>query len=85
MRATRKLGLKIVCVLLISIFFLGCDSFLSHDTIQGEENYLSDVQLWEKAISPYLQDPLWISRDIYDAGHYLMVPLHAAFLFKNSD
>ena len=40
MRATRKLGLKIVCVLLISIFFLGCDSFLSHDTIQGEENYL---------------------------------------------
>ncbi len=85
MRAARKLGLKIVYVLLICNFFLGCDSFLSHNTIQGEENYPSDVQLWEKGISPYLQYPLWVSRDIYDAGHYLMVPLHAAFLFENSD
>jgi len=86
MKATRKLGLiVIVCVLLIYLLSVGCDSFLLHNTMQGEENYLSDVQLWEKVISPYLQDPLWISRDFYDAGHYLMVPLHAAFLFQNSD
>lgn len=37
-------------------------------------------RLWGNTIHPYLQDPLWITRDIYDAGHHLMVPLHAAFL-----
>jgi len=30
-------------------------------------------------MTPYLQSDLWIDRDAYDAGHYLMVPLHAAF------
>lgn len=41
-----------------------------------------DKQLWHENIHQYLQDPLWISRDIYDASHHLMVPLHAAFLLK---
>jgi hypothetical protein len=27
-----------------------------------------DTQLWNKIIAQYLQDPLWIPRDIYDAG-----------------
>lgn len=35
--------------------------------------------IWERTVRPYLADPLWADRDAYDAGHYLMVPLHAAF------
>jgi len=39
-----------------------------------------DKCLWNETVEPYLKDPLWLERDIYDAGHFLMVPLHAAFL-----
>jgi hypothetical protein len=38
-----------------------------------------DVALWQQTMTPYLNSDLWIDRDAYDAGHYLMVPLHAAF------
>ena len=31
-------------------------------------------------IEKYLKDELWTEKYIYDAGHILMVPLHAAFL-----
>jgi hypothetical protein len=41
-----------------------------------------DRKLWEKTISLYLKDNLWEERDAYDAGHYLMVPLYAAFLME---
>lgn len=37
------------------------------------------ADLWRTTVQPYLAGPLWIDRDAYDAGHYLMVPLHAAF------
>ncbi len=36
-------------------------------------------QLWDRLVTPYLADQLWSARDSYDAGHYLMVPLEAAF------
>lgn len=35
--------------------------------------------LWTSTVEPYLQDDLWLDRDIYDAGHVLMAPLEAAF------
>lgn len=35
--------------------------------------------LWDNTVRIYLQDDLWSERDNYDAGHVLMVPLHAAF------
>lgn len=35
--------------------------------------------LWDKTIMSYLQDDLWTTTNAYDAGHFLMVPLHAAF------
>jgi hypothetical protein len=41
--------------------------------------------LWADTVEPYLADPLWIDRDAYDAGHYLMVPLHAAFYLGRRD
>ncbi len=43
----------------------------------------SEDKLWEDTISPYLKESLWDLRDSYDAGHHLMVPLHAAFSGKN--
>lgn len=43
---------------------------------------LGDIKLWNTVIQPYLEDPLWKSRDSYDACHHLMIPLHAAFLLK---
>lgn len=40
--------------------------------------------LWERTISKMLKDPLWGERDAYDAGHYLMVPMHYAFKSEDS-
>ena len=36
-------------------------------------------QLWDGTVKQYLKDPLWIARDMEDAGNNLMVPLQAAF------
>ena len=41
--------------------------------------------LWETVLKDYLEDDLWLKRDLYDAGHFLMVPLHAAFLLNRKD
>jgi hypothetical protein len=38
-----------------------------------------DRQLWNKTVRVYLHDNLWSNKNAYDAGHYLMIPLHAAF------
>lgn len=39
-------------------------------------------ELWHVTVAPYLEDDLWLDLYLYDAGHYLMVPLHAAFLLN---
>ena len=39
-------------------------------------------QLWDATVCPRLGDELWTGRLAYDYGHYLMVPLHAAFQLK---
>lgn len=39
--------------------------------------------LWSKTIHQILQDDLWLERDAYDAGHFMMVPMHYAFLSKD--
>jgi hypothetical protein len=44
----------------------------------------ADRELWKRTVAVHLLDPLWIERDQYDAGHALMVPLHASFLFGDS-
>lgn len=41
-----------------------------------------DRYLWDTTVKKYLTDDLWTDRDIYDAGHCLMVPLHASFYLK---
>lgn len=41
-------------------------------------------ELWDTTVAPYLEQPLWTNDEAYDAGHYLMVPLHAAFVLDHS-
>lgn len=35
--------------------------------------------LWERLMRPFLSDPQWVDDFAYDAGHALMIPLHAAY------
>ncbi len=50
---------------------------------QTNEKLLS--ALWQNTIGPYLQEPLWNETNRYDAGHHLMVPLHASFSLDIDD
>jgi len=40
---------------------------------------------WERIVTPYLEDTLWTENFAYDAGHFLQVPLHAAFALGRRD
>ncbi len=40
---------------------------------------------WDATVSLLLQEDLWRSEWAYDAGHYLMVPLHGAFILHAED
>lgn len=42
------------------------------------------AELWDAHVAAYLRDDLWLENRQYDAGHYLMVPLHAAFQLANA-
>lgn len=42
-------------------------------------------ELWAATVQPYLEQPLWLDAEAYDAGNYLMVPLHAAFETSNDE
>jgi hypothetical protein len=47
-------------------------------------NINTDIDLlWNNTIYEMLQDPLWKERDAYDAGHFLMVPMHSAFALND--
>lgn len=38
-----------------------------------------EEELWTKTVALALKEDLWTERDMYDAAHYLMVPMHYAF------
>ena len=46
-------------------------------------NSVAQINGDDTLLHRYLQDPLWESRDAYDAAHFLMVPLHHAFRNNN--
>lgn len=46
-------------------------------------NSAGDTVDWESTVSPLLKKNLWKSDTAYDASHFLMVPLHAAFWLNN--
>lgn len=41
--------------------------------------------LYAQTVSQLLTQDLWTSRDMYDASHYLMVPMHYAFSSGNDE
>lgn len=66
------------------IFILSGCSY-SKPTISKNIDYMDENVLWSKVMKEYLKDPLWTDRDMYDAGHNLMVPLHASFKKGNEE
>lgn len=42
-------------------------------------------EVWQRVVRPYLATPLWTAGAAYDAGHFLMMPLHAAFFLTDSE
>lgn len=80
----RKISLLLCCILLVMTgcstgSVSGIDDKSSGALINEGLNYMDVDMLWEEVMQVYLNDALWIERDIYDAGHNLMVPIHAAF------
>lgn len=53
------------------------ESAASEATLAAANGTLTAVH-GREAILELLSDPLWTERDAYDAGHYLMIPLHYA-------
>ena len=43
-----------------------------------------EEELWTKTVALALKEDLWTERDMYDAAHYLMVPMHYAFYTRDS-
>ncbi len=44
----------------------------------------SQEATWSKVVRPYLATQLWRANAAYDAAHFLMVPLHAAFFLGDT-
>ena len=75
-----KKALVTCCLLLAGI--LGCQEPLGY----SDETPRAPVgHLWSATVKPYLAYDLWTEDESYDAGHHLMVPLHAAFRLRESD
>jgi hypothetical protein len=43
------------------------------------------IILWDSIIIPRLDTALWKKGTAYDAGHFFMIPLHAAFILEQED
>ncbi|WP_189100857.1 hypothetical protein [Deinococcus knuensis] len=64
----------------IRLLVLGCCLLLTDSIASGCELTPPEQRLWNRTVTPLLKSPLWQARDIYDAAHVLMQPLHFAFL-----
>ncbi len=58
--------MRVIAAMWIMLTYMPCDAHENQPTANH-------------SISGLLAQPLWQSRDAYDASHHLMVPLHAAF------
>lgn len=68
------------CLLLAGIF--ACQEPMRYS---DESPHASMEHLWSVTVEPYLTSSLWTDDEAYDAGHYLMVPLYAAFRLRNAN
>lgn len=64
------------------IFFLFFIFIALKTQSQAVANHVnaSDSSLWQQSVGTLLEEPLWKTRDAYDSGNVLMIPLHHAFL-----
>lgn len=63
----------ISCEMCLLLLFVCCNK--SGDISKSDEL----VQLNDLYMTELLQEELWSERDMYDAGHVMMLPLHYAF------
>ncbi|KAB7707393.1 hypothetical protein F9802_06475 [Bacillus aerolatus] len=64
----------VTCVTCVTIFNKNNDNQKYSLKLNNREK-----KLWNDTIRAYLQEELKSERDFYDAGHFLMVPLHYAY------
>lgn len=80
---------KIIKVFVLVSLLLGCGSGdparPKGNTSDESKGNTSDEYLWGRTVQVYLNENLWEYWLAYDAGHALMVPLHAAFQLRNKD
>ncbi|MGB7522121.1 MAG: hypothetical protein WA896_21030 [Spirulinaceae cyanobacterium] len=70
-------------LLLLPLSF-GCTNQPAEQELNSHRYTIAELDrreqlLWRRVMQPLLSDPLWQERNAYDAGHYLMLPLHGAF------
>ncbi|MEN6327038.1 MAG: stalk domain-containing protein [Syntrophomonas sp.] len=53
--------------------------------LQSGNEARSIEELWNDTVAVHLQDELWPDENIYDVGHYLMVPMHTAFVLDEAE
>ncbi len=56
------------------LFLIACTENINRNVKPSDAD-----TLYNQSVKIYLNDDLATSRDMYDAGHYLVIPLHAAF------
>jgi hypothetical protein len=53
-------------------------------TVPVHAGTVSDGVLWDATVRPLLTQDLWSDSSAYNAAHFLMVPLHAAFSVRDA-
>jgi hypothetical protein len=58
-------------------------SVIKADSMERSPIDSTIITLWNNVVADGLQTPLWAKGNAYNAGHFYMLPLHAAFQFNN--
>lgn len=81
MQLSKKYIVIFLFIVFVSILAIANMNILDSD--KKNKEVVNIDGLWDKTISLILQDDLWLERDAYDTGHFLMVPMHYAFQSKD--
>lgn len=73
---------KLILFYLLIIVLMGCQTSEHYIEKEDYSNIINDLDVLD-LLYEYLQYELWVDRDSYDAGHHLMIPLHAAFVTED--